>query len=124
MHKNISNTFLKKYKNITHKIDAIAPNNSKRSRVSIAKTRASKYKHKQTPLLSSKESKLKPLSTKISNTNSLLEYSLGFRHTFTPKKLVLPTKQVTITTTYSKPTLKKHLKKPIEAAKVTDKIKR
>ena len=44
--KNMSNTFPKKHKNITHKISAIVPNNSKRSRVSTATALVSKYKHK------------------------------------------------------------------------------
>ena len=67
------------------KIGAIVLNSPKRSRNSAAKTLASKCKCKKIPILSSKDPKLEPLSTKISTTNSLLEYSLGFRYAFTPK---------------------------------------
>ena len=69
-----------------HKIGIIVLNNPKRARVSTAKSLASKYKCKQTSSLSSKESKLGSLSTKISNTNFLLEHSSSFRLTSTLKE--------------------------------------
>ena len=102
----MDNTYSKKQMIIAHKIDATVPNTSKRSRVRVATTLASKYKHMQTSLLGSRESKLGYLSTKISNTNSLLDYSSTFGYAFSFKELVSLTSQVTNTTTYSKPTLK------------------
>ena len=119
----MNNIYPKKQKFIAHKIGATVSYTSKRSRVRAATILASKYKHIQTTSLGSRESKLGYLSTKISNTNLLLDYSSSFGHAFSPKELVLPTSQVTITTTHSKPTLTKHLKNPIEVAKVVEDTK-
>ena len=87
----MDNTYSKKQMIIAHKIDATVPNTSKRSRVRVATTLASKYKHMQTSLLGSRESKLGYLSTNISNTNSLLDHTSSFGHAFSPKEVVLPT---------------------------------
>ena len=89
---------------------------------SIVKTLAGKHPYKLASSHSSKASKYILLSTKPSITKSLLKHSSSLKIVHIHKALVLPTKPVIKNATPSKHTLKKHLMKAIEAAKVVESI--
>ena len=75
----MNTSYPKKHKFIACKIEETIPYTSKRSRVKAASILVHKYKHTQTLSLSNRKSKLGYLSTKISNTNPLLDHNSSFR---------------------------------------------
>ena len=81
-----------------------------------ASTLVYKYKYTQTLLLSNGKAKLRYLSKKISNTNSLLDHNSSFRQVFFPIELVLPTSRVSDTASPKHPTPVEHMKNSIKVA--------